>query len=420
MQKMRRLSALMLAAGVPIALAGCGGTNSGTNATQDTSGSSKVVKITEMDYFTDSKGSKGMDNLIKEFEKTHPNIKIDRNPVPYEQLLPKSLQEATTHTLPTILVTDNLNIPTMVSAGAIIPFSRVGSVDKSQYLSGPLSTVTYNGELYGLPLGTNDLALFYNKSLFAKAHVSPPKTWDELLKVAQKLKSSSTYGLAFSAPKDEQATWQFAPFLWTNGGNYAHFDSPQAVQALQLWTNLVKTGGASKSVVNFSQTEVYNEFAAGRAAMMVMGPWEVPPLKQTKIDYGVVPLPTPKAGQTPISPIGGEDWTITSNATPEQQKAAWTFIQWTQQKETLLKFDEAMGYIPARKSALTEFEQENKDYAVFAKQLESSKALTSGLRDKLPNVTDAVTTAIQQALTGEQTPAQAAKQAETQIKSILG
>ncbi|WP_217996335.1 ABC transporter substrate-binding protein [Alicyclobacillus shizuokensis] len=361
-----------------------------------------------------------MDNLIKEFEKSHPNIKIERTPVPYEQLLPKSLQEATTHTLPTILVTDNLNIPTMVSAGAITPLSRFGEVDTSQYLDGPLSTVTYDGEIYGLPLGTNDLALFYNKSLLAKAHVSPPKTWDELLNVAKKLKSSSTYGLAFSAPKDEQATWQFAPFLWTNGGNYTHFDSPQAIQALELWTNLVKTGGASKSVVNFSQNEVYNEFAAGRAAMMVMGPWEVPPLKQTKIDYGVVPLPTPKAGQTPISPIGGEDWTITSSATPEQQKAAWTFLQWTQQKDTLEKFDEAMGYIPALKSALTDFQQKNKDYAVFAKQLESSRALTSGLRDKLPNVTDAVTTAIQQALTGEQTPAQAAHQAESQIKSILG
>lgn len=381
--------------------------------------SSAVVTITEEDYFTSPNQSIPMNGLISNFEKSHPGIKIQRSPVPYPQLLPKSLQQATTHSLPTILVTDNLNVPTMVAAGAITPLRKVGPVSTTDYLPGPLSTVTYQGQLYGLPLGNNDLALYYNKAMLKKAHVSPPKTWAELLVDAKKLSHGSTYGFVFSAPNNEQATWQFAPFLWTNGGSYNHFSAPKAVQALTLWTNLVKEGGASKSVVNFSQGDVYNEFAAGRAAMMEMGPWEIPPLTSTHIQYGVVPLPTPKLGQKPISPIGGEAWTISANATTTQQKAALTFIKWVQQKNILVPFDKSFGYIPAYRPAYEAFVAKNPNFAVFAKQLQSAQALYTGLKDQLPQVSTVVATAIQQALIGEASPGTAAQSAASSVSSAL-
>ena len=379
----------------------------------------KVVTITEEDYYTNSSQSVPMNALIASFEKSHPNIKISRTAVPYPELLPKSLQQTTTHSLPTILVTDNLNIPTMAAAGALLPLHKVGAINTKDYLRGPMTTVTYQGQLYGLPVGNNDLALYYNKAMLKKAHVSPPRTWAQLLTVAKKLSHGSTYGFVFSAPSNEQATWQFAPFLWSNGGTYQQFDSKASIQALSLWTNLVKEGGASKSVVNFSQTDVYNEFAAGRAAMMEMGPWMIPSLKSTHISYGVVPLPTPKAGEWPQSPIGGEAWTVTTDGSSVQQKAALTFIKWVQQKSVLVKFDENFGYIPAYIPAMKEFVKENPQYSVFSKQLQHSKALFTGLKDQLPNVSTAAATAIQQALTGSATPAQAAKTASSAIATAL-
>ena len=172
---MRKSLVILSILGMSGFLVACG--NSVANPSKNVSGSkstSDTVTITEMDYFTNSIPNQEMTQLIQQFEKSHPNIKIKRTAIPYPQLLPKSLQEAATHNLPTILATDNLNMPTMVAAGAMAPLDKFGSINTSQYLSGPIGTVTVNGKLYGLPLGNNDLALFYNKTMFKAAHLTPP------------------------------------------------------------------------------------------------------------------------------------------------------------------------------------------------------------------------------------------------------
>ena len=86
-------------------------------------------------------------------------------------------------------------------------------------------------------------------------------------------------------------------------------------EALQFWKDLVDDGSASKSVVNWSQADVNDQFIAGKAAMMLNGPWQIPALDKAKINYGVVKFPVNKPGQTSIAPLGGEAWTVpvTSN-----------------------------------------------------------------------------------------------------------
>ncbi|MCL6444850.1 MAG: ABC transporter substrate-binding protein [Alicyclobacillus sp.] len=420
----RRASSVLFSALVGVttlgAVTGCS-SGGGPNTSKPTvpAASTQKITITEMDYYTSPLASEGLNNIEKQFEKTHPNITIQRIPVPYTELLPKSLQEAETHTLPTIVICDNLNIPTMVAAGALAPLTKFGSIDTNQYLAGPLKTVTVNGKIYGLPVGSNDLALFYNKKMLQQARVSPPKTWSELLVDAKKLTHGSVYGFVFSVPNNEQATWQFAPFLWTNGGSYTDFNSPKSVQAISLWKQLVQEGGASPSVVNYSQNDVYDEFAAGHAAMMEMGPWEIPSLNAAHIDYGVVQLPTPRAGEKTISPIGGEDWTITNDATPAQQQAAWEFIHWLQQPQILASFDQLEGYIPAYKPAMQLLLKRDPSLKLFADELNYALPLTSGLGTQLPNVSNAVSTALQAAITGAETPQQAANNAANTIKQLL-
>ena len=241
----------------------------------------------------------------------------------------------------------------------------------------------------------------------------------QLLKDSKKLTHGHVYGFAFSAPSNEQATWQLAPFLWTNGGSYTNFDSSNSIKALALWKKLVDEKGASPSVVNYSQTDVYDQFVAGHAAMMEMGPWEIPSLNTlTHIDYGIAPLPTPKLGQKVISPIGGEVWTITSDGTTQQQRAAWTFLKWMQQKDRLVKFDNSLGYIPTFKPATAISLATHPDLRIFADELSYARPLFAGLGSNLPQVSKAVSTAIQSSLTGTN-PAQAAKTAATNITSIL-
>ena len=115
---------------------------------------------------------------------------------------------------------------------------------------------------------------------------------------AKKLTVGKQYGFAFNATADYEGAWQFLPPMWSNGGDEKKLTSPEVAGALQLWKDLVDDGSASKSVVNWTQADVNDQFIAGKAAMMLNGPWQIPALDKAKINYGVVPIPVNTAGQT--------------------------------------------------------------------------------------------------------------------------
>jgi len=373
-----------------------------------------------MDYWNSAPTNDVVNQLFKAYQQSHPGVVIQRNAVPFGSLLSKADQQAASHTLPNLLMLDNPDVANFASTGALAPLDSFmqGKYSSSDFYAGPLSTMTYNGKTYAFSVGNNDLALFYNKKMFADAHLSPPSTWGELADDAKKLTQGNTYGFAFSATATEEATWQFEPFLWSNGGDLTQVNSPQGIAALQFMTNLVHQGYASRAVLNWGQGDVTTQFQEGHAAMMENGPWNLPTLNQAHIDYGVVPFPVPQAGGQPVSPLGGEVWTIpVSNTSTEQ--AVWNLIDWLEQPQQLLEFDKATGYIPAIKSTAATLLQSEPDRKVFADELSTARARTATVGAKYPSISQAIQTAVQAALTGSLSPQAALTQAQQRINSIL-
>jgi len=389
-----------------------GGQKEGGTATGQT------VTLTEMDYWGGDPGNSAMKAYIASFEAAHPNFKVERTTVPFGNLLSKALTQAASHSLPDILELDNPDLQAFASTGALAPLDSFANIDKSQYYAGPLSTVTYEGKLYGLPVGNNDLAIIYNKKMFADAGLTPPKTWEDLLADAKALTHGTTYGFAFSAPTTEELTWQFEPWLWTAGGSLRHIDSPQSISALKLWVTMVQNGWASKSVLNWEQANVEQQFENGYAAIQENGPWQLPLLKKSGVDFGIIPIPVPKEGMSPVPPLGGEVFTIPAS-TPEKEKSAWTFIGWMQQPENLIAINKAFSYIPAYVPAAQKLVEENPLLRVFADELKTGRARTLHLGQNYPKVSQIVWTAVQAALAGTATPEDAFKQAQQQVDQAL-
>lgn len=394
-------------------LAACGGSSS-----QGSSGGQTV--ITEMDYWPQPPTNDVVNQLFKAYQQSHPGVVIQRSAVPFGSLLSKADQEAASHSLPDMLMLDNPDVANFASTGALAPLDPFmqGKFSSSDFYAGPLSTMTYNGKTYAFSVGNNDLALFYNKKMFADAHLSPPTTWSELADDAQKLTHGNTYGFAFSATATEEATWQFEPFLWSNGGDLTNVNSPQGVAALQLLVNLVHQGYASRAALNWGQGDVTTQFEEGHAAMMENGPWNLTILNQAHIDYGVVPFPVPQKGAQPVSPLGGEVWTIPVTNTSSEQ-AVWNLIDWLEQPQQLLQFDKATGYIPAIKSTAATLVQSQPSLTVFANELNTARARTATVGAKYPSISQAIMSAEQAALTGSLSPQAALAQAQQRINSIL-
>jgi multiple sugar transport system substrate-binding protein len=407
---------IILVAGL---LAACG-------SSPGASSSNGKIVITEMDYWSIASQSATLSKLFGDYEKLHPNITIQRNAVPFADLLPKADQEAASHTLPNLLALDNPSVANFAATGALTPLDSFmqGSFNASDFYAGPRQTMLYQGKTYAFPVGNNDLALFYNIKDFAAAHLQPPTTWSELASDAKQLTHGSTYGIAFSTPADEQATFQFEPFLWSNHGDLSHVSSTQSQQALQFLADLVHSGSASRGVLNWSQPDVATQFGEGHAAMMENGPWEIPVLEQQYnmkfgVDFGVVAMPVPQTGDQPVVPLGGETWTIPVNKDAAVVKATWDLVNWLEQPAQLLYLDQNFGYIPAIKSTAQQMLQTRPDLKVFADEFNTAQARTAQLGAKYPQVSQKIWTAIQAAISGSMTPQAALNQAQQQIDTIL-
>ena len=315
-------------------------------------------------------------------------------------------------------------IPT--SCGSLKPeFSRISPPMSLRfsfgviYIRAPKQRCTDGSKVYGVPIGSNSLALYYNKKLLTDGGVSaPPQTWEQLTETATKTTKSPVYGIAFSAVNTEEATWQWEPFLWSNGGSLSDLASPNAKVALELWVDWVKKGLASKDVVNWNQGDVPNEFISGRAATMVMGPWQLANVKKSGIDFGIVTIPVPKEGSKPVVPLGGEVWCVLKG-NPKVEAAAVKFVQFTQEPSRLRKICDTFNYISSIQSVAKEQGEANPELMPFVDQMATAKARSQDGGAKYPEISLAARTAIQRALTGQATAEDALKEAAAKIKTIL-
>jgi multiple sugar transport system substrate-binding protein len=379
------------------------------------------VTVEVIHYFNVQGQLDALNEMQKEFEAANPDIKLRFTFVPFGELVSRTLQMAAVRKPPAISAIDNPDVLRVAKAGILKDISADVAKLKvwEDIYAGPKAAVSEGNKVFGMPIGSNSLALYYNKKMLTDAGVaSPPKTWAELNETAKKTTKSPVYGIAFSAVNDEQATWQWEPFLWSNGGSLTDLGSEKATEALQLWVDWVKNGYASKDVVNWSQGDVPNQFLGGRAATMVMGPWQLGNVEKSGLDFGIVTIPVPKEGEKPVVPLGGEVWCVLKGD-PKVEEAAMKFVAFTQEPERLRKICDTFNYISSIKSVAKQQGEAKPAIQPFVDQMETARARSQDGGAKYPDISLATRTAIQKALTGQASAADALKEAAAKIKEIL-
>jgi multiple sugar transport system substrate-binding protein len=394
------------------ALAGLGLVNARAEATN----------VEVVHYFNVQSQITELNDLQKEFETANPDIKLHFTYVPFGELVSRTLQMAAVHKPPAISAVDNPDVLRVAKAGILKDISAEVAKIKlwDDVYPGPKAAVTDGSKVYGVPVGSNSLALYYNKKLLSAGGVTtPPQTWEQLTDTASKTTKSPVYGIAFSAVNTEEATWQWEPFLWSNEGSLSDLGSKNALVALELWVDWVKKGYASKDVVNWNQGDVPNEFISGRAATMVMGPWQLANVKKSGVDYGIVTIPVPKEGGKPVVPLGGEVWCVLKGD-PKVEEAAVKFIEFTQEPDRLRKICDTLNYISSVRSVAKQQGEANPELQPFVDQMATARARSQEGKAKYPEISLAARTAIQRALTGQSSAEEALKDAAAKIKTILG
>ena len=185
-------------------------------------------------------------------------------------------------------------------------------------LQPPIDTATWKGKLYGIPRTTNVQLLWYRKSLVP----TPPKTFDEMMSMAQQLKSAGKpYEIGLTAAQYEGYVVNINNLITGEGGTIVNGDSSaptvddKTVKALTLLHRLATSGLTSSSLSNAQEPEVFADLQAGRSAFSLNWPYVLSAMREANpdlvSDLGFAPFPSADGG-TPRVTLGGANYGIST------------------------------------------------------------------------------------------------------------
>lgn len=199
---------------------------------------------------------------------------------------------------------------------------------------------TWDGVIYGLPFDNYSGLMYYNECMLEEAGFDgPPATWEELLNVygpALTNPDEGVYAYALQSRRGEtQSADSFMRVIWPFGGSLLTEDfqpnlsSEESLAGLQFRQDLLEI--MPPDVVSWDHDETVQALAQGNVAMITE--WTgfyatlANPETSTISDcLGVAVEPAGPAGTTPA--LGGFSLGINADSTPEEQAAAWLYIQW--------------------------------------------------------------------------------------------
>ncbi len=392
-------------------------------------------------YFPVSVGgpiTKIIEGMTAEFMKEHPDIKV--TPVYagiYRDTLTKALTALRGGEPPHVAVLLSTDMYTLIDEDAIVPYDEILSPAEmgftKQFFPGFMSNSQTGGKTWGIPFQRSTIVMYWNKEAFKEAGLdpnTPPKNWTELVAFAKKLTKKDASGKVtqwgVAIPSTGYAYWLFQALAIQNGvelmnpeGTKVFFDQPKAVEALQFLVDLAfKHEVSPKGTIDWATTP--RDFFERKTAIMWTTTGNLTNVRtNAKFDFGVGMLP---ANVRPGSPTGGGNFYIFKKTTPEQRKAAVTFVQWMTTAERAAQWGIDTGYVAVRPDAWQT--KRMKEYvagfpyaAVARDQLEYGVAELSTHDNQ--RVTKALDDAIQAAVNGSKKPADALKDAQKEAERIL-
>ena len=284
--------------------------------------------------------------IFDKFHESHKNITVDFKPyksTEYNTILATGLTQAGG---PDVMQLRAYGlVQPLVKANNLVPLDgKVAGLSNFDKTALDGSRGKADGKVYGVPLEMSTFQIYYNKDIFAKNNLQPPKTWDDLINAAKTLQTAGITPFA-AAGKD---TWLlplyddlFAASRY--GGTdfekavlsgQKKFDDPDYVAALDVLNQLKPY--FPKDQMGLGETDVQTLFATGKAAMIPEGSFALAPIKtiDSSLNLGVFNAP-PAPGAVVNKPlqVGWVDASYGLNAKSTHQKEALELLQWMSTKE---------------------------------------------------------------------------------------
>ncbi|MFF4271135.1 extracellular solute-binding protein [Streptomyces sp. NPDC001536] len=330
-------------------LGGCGSSSDSDEVT---------LKLVAADY-GDSKANssqKYWDGLVEQYEKKHPNVTVDVSVYSWNDVDRKVKEMVAAG-----------NAPDMAQIGAYADYAAddlLYSADEllsistqADFASQFASAGEVDGTQYGLPFAASTRLLFYNKTLFAEAGLSAPKTWDELAADAAALKAEGVkypYALPLGSEEAQAETMQW---LLSGGGGYTEnlgasygIDSAENVATLTWLKDDLVGKGLTGPVApgRLNRADAFAAFANGQVGMLNGHPTLMQMAAKKGVKFGMVPMPGVD-GPTKVS-MGVADW-MTAFKQNGHAEQVGDFLDFVYDEKNVLAFSREYDLLPVTASA---------------------------------------------------------------------
>lgn len=280
-------------------------------------------------------------------------IKVDMTVAPENEYRTKLLQQAAANNTSDVALVDGQWIPEFAKRDYLVNLSPWWTSEfENNLFAFAADGSKVNGEPMAIWWHTGPWSLYYRQDLLSEAGYSePPKTWDELVEVAQELTVDrngdgviDTYGLGLPGADNEVTSTSLLPWFWGSGGRLVNDagevafhqgrDREAMINMLSFIDKLVhEYKVVPESIPSLSFTDVEAQFSSGEVAMAILGNWHYASIQDTADEQiasniGLSMIPAPE-GQEPVTTAGG--WAMGMFAEGEaKQEAAWKWMEyWT-------------------------------------------------------------------------------------------
>lgn len=364
-------TALMMTFG----LAACGGSDNAntTNASDNDSVNSASKESFTMTFFSNNSDrtvgqGKMEQDLIDKYMEENPNVTIKVETLsPDSQFQDKMKVYNAADELPDIFASwgsDTVMKP-LVDSGAVAEIDPSTLADAG-FVDGALESFTYDDKLYGFPRNSDFWVIYYNKQIFADNGIEVPATEADLLKAIDILNAKKIIPVAMSG-RDvwTSGTW-LASMLQRVTGSWdlaksGEFDDPATVTAATTMKKWIDAGIFGSGFLNQDYGAARNMFGQGKAAMFMMGQWEMSMAtdanfpEEVRNNIGVFPIPTLEGGKGKNTDLGawfGGGYSVAEKS--EHKEEAIQFLTWMFKPEHWAKgvWDNGITF-PAQKYTLS-------------------------------------------------------------------
>ena len=382
-----------------------------------TASAAEKKEVVIWDYFETDAQKEMMQDLIDGFNSSQDEYEASHVYVPFADYEKQLTLGIASGELPDLVILDGCSMASFIQLGLFGDISDA-EINWDEYMEGPMESTMLDGKHYGIPFATNCTALFYNKDMFDEAGIDYPDentTWDKFHEMAKKLTKDGVYGFGNAATNTDEGTFQCLQWLYTAGGSYT--DIEDGVDAYSLMQEMIEDGSWAKDCVNWTQSDVNNNFMAGNLAMQQNGPWQIPGIEKNAPDlnYGVTVLPKKDADSDQATSIlGGENMGVVKK---DDVSGAEAFLKYYDQTDVMVSAMKQYGsYPPKTEAAKDTYWTDDPIQKGFLTQLDTS--IPRGPSASWPSFSSAIQTGFQEVMTSAKTPEQAAKDTQAAVDAV--